>query len=138
MNTTSRRTVLTGTGAAAVAALSGCAEYGEGSGAGSAPASVPPSGQALAKTADIPVGGGKIFEQAKVVVTQPTAGTFKCFSAVCTHQGCLVTSVDSGTINCNCHGSKFAVADGSVTNGPAGSPLPAQQITVSGDAIQLG
>lgn len=139
MNTTTRRTVITGAGAAALAAtLPGCAEYDEGGGAASAPASVPPPGQALAKTADIPVGGGKIFEQAKVVVTQPAAGTFKCFSAVCTHQSCLVTSVDGGTINCSCHGSKFKVEDGSVANGPAASPLPAQPIKVSGDAIQLG
>ena len=28
-----------------------------------------------------------------VVVTQPEAGTYKAFSAICTHQGCLVGSV---------------------------------------------
>ena len=140
MNTssTTRRTVMTGVGAAALAAaVPGCTQYGEGA-ADPAPASTPPPGQALAKTADIPVGGGKIFEQAKVVVTQPKAGTFKCFSAICTHQSCLVTGVEGGTINCSCHGSKFKVEDGSVANGPAASPLAAQQITVSGDAIQLG
>ena len=40
--------------------------------------------------AEIPVGGGKVFEALKVVVTQPTAGDFKAFSAVCTHQACTV------------------------------------------------
>jgi Rieske Fe-S protein len=136
---TTRRTVITGAGAAALAAaLPGCTTYDEGSGGqSSAPASEPPPGQALAKTADIPVGGGKVFEQAKVVVTQPEAGQFKCFTAVCTHQGCLVTGIEGGTINCDCHGSKFKVEDGSVANGPAGSALAARQITVSGDAIQL-
>jgi len=94
-------------------------------------------GSALAKTSDIPVGGGKIFPSDKVVVTQPTAGQFKGFSAVCTHMGCTVAEVSGGTINCPCHGSRFHVADGSVAHGPASSPLPPKQVTVSGDEISL-
>ncbi|MEV7371346.1 Rieske (2Fe-2S) protein [Streptomyces sp. NPDC090301] len=96
-----------------------------------------PSGQALARTADIPVGGGTVFKAEKVVVTQPTAGEFKAFSAVCTHQGCLVNKVADGTIDCPCHGSKFSVTDAAVVAGPAPRPLPAEQITVSGDSITL-
>lgn len=96
-----------------------------------------PSGRALAKTADIPVGGGTVFRAEKVVVTQPTAGEFKAFSAVCTHQGCLVNKVADGTIDCPCHGSKFSVTDAAVVAGPAPRPLPAEQITVSGDSITL-
>lgn len=94
-------------------------------------------GTALAKTSDIPVGGGKVFEKEKVVVTQPAAGTFKAFSSTCTHQGCTVGSVSNGTINCPCHGSKFSATDGSVTSGPATKPLPAKQISTSGDQITL-
>ncbi|MET7754903.1 Rieske 2Fe-2S domain-containing protein [Streptomyces sp. NPDC005389] len=96
-----------------------------------------PSGKALARTADIPVGGGTVFKAEKVVVTQPTAGEFKAFSAVCTHQGCLVNKVADGTIDCPCHGSKFRVTDAAVVAGPAPRPLPAEQITVSGDSITL-
>ena len=58
---------------------------------------------AIAK-ADIPVGGGKVFDALKVVVTQPTAGDYKAFSAVCTHQGCTVNGVSNGVITCPCHG----------------------------------
>lgn len=94
-------------------------------------------GAALGKTADIPVGGGKVFADQKVVVTQPTAGAFKGFSATCTHMGCTVADVSGGTINCPCHGSKFHVADGSVASGPATSPLPAKQVKVSGDSVTL-
>ncbi|GGW05033.1 hypothetical protein GCM10010230_43770 [Streptomyces narbonensis] len=72
-----------------------------------------------------------------MVVTQPAAGEFKAFSAVCTHQGCLVNKVANGTIDCPCHGSKFRIADGSVAAGPAPRPLPAEQINVSGDSITL-
>ena len=41
-------------------------------------------------------------------------------------------------INCECHGSAFSIADGSVVTGPATAPLAEEQITVKGDAITLG
>ncbi|AOR35577.1 hypothetical protein BFF78_34920 [Streptomyces fodineus] len=94
-------------------------------------------GTALAKTSDIPEGGGKIFKDQGVVVTQPTAGTFKAFSSKCTHQGCAVGSVANGVIVCPCHQSHFSAVDGSVKQGPATQPLPAQKITVSGEDIKL-
>ncbi|TMR10700.1 Rieske (2Fe-2S) protein [Nonomuraea zeae] len=93
--------------------------------------------KALADTADIPKGGGKVFESQKIVVTQPTDGDFKAFTAVCTHQGCTVASVSNGTINCPCHGSKFKIEDGSVADGPASEPLAEKKITVDGDKIRL-
>jgi nitrite reductase/ring-hydroxylating ferredoxin subunit len=94
-------------------------------------------GTALGSTSEIPVGGGKIFTSEKVVVTQPTAGQFKGFSAICTHLGCTVDKVADGTIDCPCHGSMYSVKDGHVVHGPAPKPLPAKQITVSGGKISL-
>ena len=94
-------------------------------------------GAALGTTSEIPVGGGKVFTSGKVVVTQPTAGQFKGFSAICTHLQCIVDQVADGTIDCPCHGSKYSVKDGSVVHGPAPGPLPAQPITVSGEKISL-
>jgi Rieske Fe-S protein len=91
----------------------------------------------LASTSDIPVGGGAVFADDDVVVTQPTAGEFKAFSATCTHQGCKVNAVTNGQIACPCHGSRFAVADGSVVAGPAKKPLPAKSVSVDGDSIVL-
>jgi Rieske Fe-S protein len=81
------------------------------------------------------VGGGKIVSDKKIVITQPKAGSFDAFSAVCTHAGCIVGDVSGGTINCPCHGSKFSVANGSVVQGPAASPLPPVSITVQGTSI---
>ena len=95
------------------------------------------SGDTLAASSDIEVGGGTIFNDQQVVVTQPTEGEFKCFTAVCTHQGCIVSSVSDGDIHCKCHGSAFSIADGSVVNGPANGPLAEQQITVKGGEITL-
>ncbi|MGI8711505.1 MAG: Rieske (2Fe-2S) protein [Acidimicrobiales bacterium] len=96
-----------------------------------------PKGGPLAAAADIPVGDGKIFADQNVVVTEPEPGTFHGFSAICTHLGCTVTTVDQGTINCPCHGSRFSISDGSVQAGPAPRPLPRAQITVAGGSISL-
>ncbi|MFF0706157.1 Rieske (2Fe-2S) protein [Streptomyces tendae] len=128
--TPSRRTVLRCTGAGAVALCTGC---GDGGGDGSSAS----SRQELARTGDIPIAGGKVLADEKIVVTQPKKGEFKAFSAVCTHQGCIVSDVRDGTIDCACHGSRFAAADGSVVRGPATKPLPEKRITVKGNSVRL-
>jgi len=148
-----RRTVVTAAGAAGLAvALTACGSSDDDKSApagsnnsGSSPATTTggttggdaAGAKALATTADIPEGGGKVFAEQKVVVTQPTAGTYKAFSAVCTHQGCAVKSISKGVINCPCHNSNFSIEDGSVKSGPAKQPLPAVNITVTGNNITL-
>ncbi|GAB2949401.1 Rieske (2Fe-2S) protein [Nonomuraea fastidiosa] len=146
-----RRAVFAGVGAGGLAlAISACSgdsgtdtaqtapsTAGSGAPEASATQSSASGGGALAKKADIPVGGGTVFKDQKVVVTQPTEGEFKAFSAICTHKGCPVSSVEDGAIVCPCHNSRFAIADGSVTGGPAQQPLAAQEIKVEGDDILL-
>ncbi|MFF7858504.1 Rieske 2Fe-2S domain-containing protein [Streptomyces sp. NPDC007904] len=133
-----RRTVLLAAGAAGTAALTaGCGgdDGGEGPSSGAA-APDTPGGQELAATGDIPVGGGTVLRDEKIVVTQPEEGDFRAFSAICTHQHCVVAEVSGGTINCACHGSRFRIADGSVEKGPATGPLPEEPITVRGNSIR--
>jgi Rieske Fe-S protein len=93
------------------------------------------SGETLASVEDVPVGGCFVVSDAKVVVTQPTKGDFKAFTAVCTHQGCLVETSTEGDIPCPCHSSKFSLEDGSPVSGPATSALAVVEITVDGDSI---
>jgi nitrite reductase/ring-hydroxylating ferredoxin subunit len=130
-----RRGVLAGVGLVGLAgAITAC---GGGGSSSAAPASSATAANALAATSDIPVGSGAIFSGPKVVVTQPTAGEFKAFSAVCTHMGCIVSQVSNGTIDCPCHGSQYNIATGAVVAGPAPTPLPAANIKVSGGSIFL-
>ena len=109
--------MVAGVAVAGTAGLTAC-----GSSAGDAVVQRARSGAASAASdaiakADIPVGGGKVFDALKVVVTQPTAGDFKAFSAICTHQGCTVNGVSNGVITCPCHGSTFDIATGAVDAG---------------------
>ncbi|GGX67603.1 Rieske (2Fe-2S) protein [Streptomyces fructofermentans] len=141
-----RRTVIAAVGAVGVAAtLTACSDSGDDSGssdvapggeAGGAGAGA--AGDAVAKTGDIPQGGGKVFADLGLVVVQPTAGEFKAYSSKCPHQGCAVKDISDGLINCPCHNSQFRVEDGSVKTGPATSGLPEAKITVNGDSITLG
>ena len=132
----SRRRTLTGAAVVGVGAplLAACGGDDEGS------TDTPDvaAGAALGPTADVPVGGGKIYADQKVVVTQPTEGDFRGFSATCTHQGCRVAEIKGGTINCTCHGSKFSIEDGSLKTGPASKPLDEKTVTKEGDDILLG
>ncbi|MFF0449206.1 Rieske (2Fe-2S) protein [Streptomyces sp. NPDC004609] len=159
---TERRTLLAASAAGAAALVTGCTDGGDGGSGGGGGAEQPtpsappatasatehspatgraaasaPAGKTLARTSDIPVGGGKIFRDERVVVTQPAAGEFRAFSAVCPHQNCVVSEVADGMIVCPCHDSGFRVTDASVAKGPATRPLPPQQITVTQDTILL-
>ena len=128
---------------AAVADPATSSPAGGASTATSAAASAPASASggaaagALAPASAIPVGGGKIFATQLTVVTQPTAGEFKAFSAVCTHMGCTVSQIANGRIDCPCHGSEYSITDGAVLAGPAPAPLPAKTIKITGDSIFL-
>jgi Rieske Fe-S protein len=159
--------MLVGVGLTSIAVVAGCSTYGDESAAAPQPPAVGGAGKrgkpgktgkggadgkgkggnggqggggqaaGIVSTADVPVGGGVVLADQQLVVTQPSEGSFVGFSAVCTHAGCVVKDVSDGTINCPCHGSKFAVADGSVVDGPAPSPLPPVQLQLRGTSIAL-
>jgi Rieske Fe-S protein len=150
---TSRRALFAGAGAiGASAVLAACGSDGPDGGPGPA---APPGGNGdngdngdnggeqgdgvLTTTGEVEVGGGVILTQQRVVITQPSEGDFRGFSAICTHEGCLVATVNDGTITCPCHGSRFSIEDGSVMQGAiAGQgPLAAVDIEVDGSEIRL-
>lgn len=95
-------------------------------------------GDALVSASDVPVEGGVVISEPPVVVVQPASGDIKGFSAVCPHQGCLMSSVEANEILCPCHGSLFSAQDGSVIQGPAREGLPPVDVKVEGDSVVLG
>ena len=144
-----RRTVLQAGGILAVGGIVAACSSGSGDAAvaSDAPASSAPAGSPAASTSsggagvaqvsDIPVGGGVIIDDPAVVITQPVAGEVKAFTAICTHQGCLVSEVVDNEIICPCHGSRFSAVDGSVTSGPATTGLTAAGVAVEGGSVVL-
>ena len=147
-----RRALLLGAGIAGLVAVTGCgggddqAAPGGASSAGGSktPGAAPttedpfapfPSGDgvppgALVDTKEVPVGGGVLIKEKLVV--QPTAGTFKAYSAKCPHQGFLVEAPapGAGVMVCSGHNSQFKTADGSLVRGPATRGLSAIAVKV--------
>jgi Rieske Fe-S protein len=148
-----RRTVLQVGGIAAVGLVAAACSTGSESSSSSAATTAPPEtpapesapassaaaagGAAVAQVSDIPVGGGVILPDEAIVITQPNDGDVKAFSAICTHQGCLVSEVIDNEIICPCHGSRFSAADGAVITGPATQALPSAGIAVEGGSVVL-
>ncbi len=141
--TSSRRALLQGGVLAAVAAvggfvafrartapaLSGASPYGPAAGGGA---------KVIVPLADVPVGGGVVVDGPQVVVVRDRSGGVHGFSAVCTHQGCLVSQVRDGLIRCPCHGSAFDATTGAVAQGPATLPLPEVALRVQGADVVAG
>jgi nitrite reductase/ring-hydroxylating ferredoxin subunit len=135
----SRRGVIaSAVGVSAVAALAACSP--EVSDLTSTPEPVAPATTepvAVAKTSDIPIGSGKKFdvEGVQILVTQPRAGEFRGFSAICTHAGFVMTNMANSQIKCDNHGAVYSAEDGSVLSGPAPRALGKVTVTVEGDDI---
>ncbi|GAA2461220.1 Rieske (2Fe-2S) protein [Streptomyces macrosporus] len=133
-----RRTVLCG------AALTGAAGLGlTGLTACAGPEdtrsqAIPTAPMDLGPADAVPVGGSRLYRDRKLVVSQPTEGEFKAFGAVCTHAGCVLTSVKELEGDCTCHGSRFDTTNGEVLAGPANSPLPEVPIRVEGGRLVAG
>jgi len=148
----SRRIVFQGLSALGVAAvLAGCGGEEDQQPQASEPSPSEPSSQglpspgrksskdappnALATTGEVPVGGGIVLTDARIVITQPEPGEFRAFSAVCTHQGETVGRVQDNTITCLFHGSQYDATTGKVTAGPATAGLAPLKIAVRSGSI---
>lgn len=141
-----RRTVLGAGGVLAatgvLAACGGSSTESTGDVEGpSAPADQPGAngvgGSGSVMASQVPVGGGVVLEEAAVVVVQPQEGNFMAFTAVCPHQGCLVSEVVDNTIVCPCHDSLFSATDGAVIQGPALQGLTQATLSIDGDVISV-
>ncbi len=123
-----------GVGAASVSVLAACGNTGTASlpaqtGNEAKRAGVVP-GEAIATEGDMESNSSVPFTNEKTgqpeVLIRLPKGELVAYSAVCTHQGCIVSyQQQSQKLACPCHGGVFDPADGgAVVSGPPPTPLP--------------
>ncbi|WP_105036264.1 ubiquinol-cytochrome c reductase iron-sulfur subunit [Cryobacterium aureum] len=135
----SRRAVILIGSAGTAAALAGCSTVSPAGVEAGGPSTASTGGSApqeVAKLADIPIGGSisATLDGKPILVSQPTEGSIIAFSAICTHQGCVVKPGE-GEFDCPCHQSRFNGATGEVIDGPAPSPLEKIAVRVTGGVV---
>jgi len=101
-----------------------------------------PTGTLIAAVSSVPVGTAFKFTDPTsgmpAYLMQPAAGTFVAYSAVCTHEGCIVNdNVSNGSFDCPCHGAQFDAATGAHQRGPGRGDLAKLNVSASGDSVYL-
>ena len=66
---------------------------------------------------------------------QPAGGTYVAYSAICTHEGCIVDFTQGVGFSCPCHGARFDANSGQPTAGPARRQLEKINVAVNGNDI---
>lgn len=122
-------------GAACAAGLTGCA--GSDTGRPTEPAAATEA-VSLGTADAVPVGGAKLYPKHRLLVSQPDRGQYRAFSAVCTHGGCVLSSVKELEADCACHGSRFDASTGAVLQAPATADLPEYPVEMRGGKLIVG
>jgi nitrite reductase/ring-hydroxylating ferredoxin subunit len=136
----SRRSVLKGVAALGVVLAPGVLTACSSSSGGSTP-ELTANGSGQLPASEVPVGKARIAQvgDQRLVVAQPSQGTFVAFSSICTHQGGHVNANDDLIVTCPLHGSRFdAGHEGKVVNGPAQAPLPPVSVRQQGADLVFG
>lgn len=90
----------------------------------------PPGGADLGPLEDYPIGSWRYHAGARVLVARDRGGLY-AYSAVCTHEGCLLGLPDeAGRTECACHGSIYDGL-GHVVRGPSTTNLRHYAVTVA-------
>jgi len=78
------------------------------------------------------------YSNGNLLVDRSDQNTFNALSAICTHQGCLITQYDPSNEHfvCPCHGSAFNL-NGQVVNGPAQRALSKYQTQFNNNQLSI-
>jgi glycine betaine catabolism B len=94
----------------------------------------------VATTEEIPVSQMKevIVGEERICIANVN-GEFYAIGNVCTHAACPLTmgTLMDHEVECGCHGSKFDVRTGEVTNPPAVTPEPIYNLKVEDGSILI-
>ncbi len=136
-----------GLGSAAVPLVSACGGSIAGEPGGGRPLDGGPKvgeGETIAEASGVKPGAAVPFTDAgsgeQAVLLRLEGGQFAAYSAICTHQRCIVGyDRAEGTLECPCHGSIFDPANGAeVLNGPATRPLPEVPVRIENGRVVRG
>ncbi len=136
-----------GAGFAATPLLAACGRSAEVEPGGGEPLNGGPEvgeGKTIAGASEVEPGAAVPFVDAgsgeQAVLLRLEGGEFAAYSAICTHQQCIVAyQPESEKLACPCHGSVFDPVNGAeVLNGPATRPLPEIPVRVEGDRVVRG
>ena len=98
----------------------------------------------VARAGEIPVHGMRLFQYPTArdacVLVRTGPDTFVAYSQKCTHLSCAVYyTPGDNQFACPCHQGYFAIADGSVLQGPPRRPLPRVALEIrSGSLVAAG
>lgn len=128
-NTPSRRTFLTASGVATAAVTLGACSTGSEQEVFSGGVFT----QAI-ELEQLPTGGAiqLAVGSNQVLIYRDPDNTLYAYSAVCTHQGCIVGVSDEASepFKCPCHASRFDKITGEAVAGPANLPLTKHEASV--------
>lgn len=137
-----------GTGLAASPFLAACGRSARAEPGGGKPLSGGPEagdGETIVEASGVEPGSAVPFIDAasgeQGVLLRLQSGRLAAYSAICTHQGCVVAhDAEEGTLECPCHNSIFDPENGAeVLSGPAPSPLPEIPVKVEdGRVVRAG
>jgi len=96
--------------------------------------------QVIAATAEIPVGGVRLFNypdpQHPCILIRTGEDSYAAYSQKCTHLSCAVYySAEDRRIECPCHRGYFSARNGEVLQGPPPRPLPRIVLERRGDDL---
>ena len=94
----------------------------------------------IARTAEIPVGGVKLFRypnsKEQCLLVHIGENAYAAYSQKCTHLSCAVYySREENQLICPCHNGRFSIRDGAVIQGPPTRALPRVALALEGGKI---
>jgi cytochrome b6-f complex iron-sulfur subunit len=90
---------------------------------------------------DFPPNMGKVVTVGgrSIIVTNTQAAGLKAFTAICTHEGCVVEwNKWGGYIQCPCHEGSYNPQTGAVISGPPPFPLRSYELAIQGEEVYVG
>lgn len=93
----------------------------------------------IAAASEIGAGEMKSVDvSGELILLANVDGRIYAVSDVCTHEECTLSDggiLEGVEVECECHGARFDVTNGEVTQEPAEEPLKTYDVSVNGDDV---